>query len=157
MGANENQRPFPGVFPLLSCEAGPVLSPSPGSVDFPPVAVSVDVNHHVLFEFTHPWVWYGSSLPRAKSRQKKSNQKMQRSAPEFTYTVKVNEVGALSHPRSSFKGRRLTQIKRFYCSGCSLTSQSPLVPRRIWRRIWSVTPTCVRGSSRWFLGGTDNA
>lgn len=96
VGENESQ---PSVFHLLVCEDPPVISPSPGSVDFPPVAINVDLNGHIGFDFKHPWLLYGSKLPPAKSRQKKSNkEKIPTRIPEFTYTVKVNEVRMLLHP-----------------------------------------------------------
>lgn len=96
----KNQRSFPEGIPPPA-----VLSPSPGSVDFPPVAVKVDETGHVLFQFEHPWLLYGSSLAQPKSRQKKSDEeKMPKHRPEFMYTLKVNQVGTLVHSWNTFFG-----------------------------------------------------
>lgn len=82
-----------------------MLVPSPGSVDLPPVVVTVNPDGHILFHFEHPWLVYGSRLPQAKSRKKKSNEeKLPTQTPEFRYTVKVNEVRMLLHPRNTFLG-----------------------------------------------------
>lgn len=73
------------------------ISPSPGFLDFPAVNVDLDPDGNVLFHFKHPWSLYGSNLQRLKSRKKKSNEKKKTTpVPDFTYSVKVNQVRALS-------------------------------------------------------------
>lgn len=72
------------------------LTLTPGFVDFPSVAVSVDPDGHVLFNFNHPWLLYSYGFPQTKSRRKKSNEeKASVQLPEFKYSVKLNQVGML--------------------------------------------------------------
>lgn len=96
---------------VLCCRSVPAavvwqpISPSPGFLDFPTVNVNVDPDSNIMFYFKHPWLLYGSSLLRLKFRKKKSNEeKMTTRIPDFSYSVKVNQVRALSGPQGTFVG-----------------------------------------------------
>lgn len=176
---------------VLRCRSVPAaivwwpISPSLGFLDFPAVNVNVDQDNNIMFYFKHPWLLHGSSLLHLKFRKKKSNEekKMIR-IPDFYYSVKVNQVCALSGPQGSFVGsmtwfkikklslkrdmrstviaRRTQDTTRLLAvalvwSGSSQLSESALVLHSTWRSSLTVTPACVKGSCQWILGRTDTA
>lgn len=70
----------------------------PGSVDLPPVNVTIQQDAKVLLRFTHPWLVYSTKLTSAsnlKRRKKKSSDPepdAEDLLPEFEYSVIMDKV-----------------------------------------------------------------